>query len=149
MRLSGRLVGLVLAVAIVAPVRYANAESVDPDHQSVNIPPAASGPVVTQSIAGFDVSGIAAGWFIRRDLHLHADSRQPAHYHCLAARCSERSNRESWHGFSASVSTRPDRLLRLRLDRIVRRRPLRANHDDRSARRVGLGARSELATRVA
>src|SRR6202011_3090550 len=88
-------------------------------------------------------------WFIRRHLHLHADPRQPAHYYCLAARCSERSNRESWHGFSASVSTRSDRLLRLRLDRIVRRRALRANHDDRNARRVGLGARGELATSVA
>src|SRR5258708_30269005 len=60
MRLSGRLVGVVMAVAIVAPVRYANAESVDAGHQPVNIPPTASGPVATHGNAGFDSSGIAA-----------------------------------------------------------------------------------------
>src|SRR5437899_9179675 len=60
MRLSGRLVAVVLAVAVLSPVGYANAESVDSGHQSVDIPPAASGPVVTQGNGSFDSSGIAA-----------------------------------------------------------------------------------------
>src|SRR5260370_39599244 len=52
--------GALLLVAILTPITLANAESVDSDHQSVNIAPAASGPVVAQGNAGFDTSGISA-----------------------------------------------------------------------------------------
>ena len=52
--------GALLLVGILMPITLANAESVDSDHQSVNIAPAGSGPLVAQGNAGFDTSGIAA-----------------------------------------------------------------------------------------
>ena len=82
MRLGGRLVGVVLAVAILAPVGYAYAESVDSGHQSVNIPPAASGPFVTQGNASFDSSGIAAEWFVTESVDVKQRNAHPIDSTC-------------------------------------------------------------------
>lgn len=60
MKLDRLAVAFLLSVTM-APVTFATAESVDSDHQSVNVPSSTSGPVVTRGTAGFDSSGIAAG----------------------------------------------------------------------------------------
>lgn len=60
MKLDRVAAALLLSLAM-APVTFATAESVDSDHQSVNVPPSSSGPVVSQGTAGFDTSGITAG----------------------------------------------------------------------------------------